>query len=197
MADPDFSQPYLPFPDNFLCDPIPPFPKEINREHFASWLSGFTDGEGCFLLGLHRRKKVPDTPRAVFQIKLRADDGEVLRLIQSFFHCGNVSFADNPGKSGNHNPQYLFTVNSIRDLKMKIANHFICYPLLAKKSRDFEIWKEAVNIMYTNHMRPKKGILNKRGTYRKWSEDDFSYFNFLCQKLKEQRIYNDPRRRYD
>lgn len=29
--------------------PIMPFPSTLNRTHFASWLSGFTDGEGCSL----------------------------------------------------------------------------------------------------------------------------------------------------
>ena len=30
---------------------IEPFPAHIDRRDFANWLSGFVDGEGCFVSG--------------------------------------------------------------------------------------------------------------------------------------------------
>src|SRR6185295_12914380 len=41
-------------PKAYPTGPIPPFPPEINRVAFGNWLSGLTDGEGCFFLGLVR-----------------------------------------------------------------------------------------------------------------------------------------------
>ncbi len=67
--------------------PIPPFPPELNREHFASWLSGFTDGEGSFNVELGKQFNGRFMPSARLTISQRADDVAILRLIHSFSLC--------------------------------------------------------------------------------------------------------------
>ena len=46
--------------------PIPPFPGQTNRHYFAVWLSGFTDGEGCFSLTFVKSKTQRQTPQGYF-----------------------------------------------------------------------------------------------------------------------------------
>lgn len=69
----------------FLDSVMDVFPGDIDRNSFGWYITGLTDGEGCFalLLGNHaRRKQKRSTPSASFVINLRDDDREVLQLIQ-------------------------------------------------------------------------------------------------------------------
>lgn len=60
-------------------------PKSLTRDQFASWLSGFIDGEGYFQLWFDKL-----TLRLAFRIKLHIDDVAVLYKIQNFLGVGRV-----------------------------------------------------------------------------------------------------------
>ena len=64
--------------------PISPFPSEIDRHDFGNWLSGFCDGEACFVLQADIRHNGAAC-RASIRIELRDDDTEILYLIQSYW----------------------------------------------------------------------------------------------------------------
>src|SRR5262245_50053499 len=126
--------------------PILPFPADRDREAFANYVTGFVDGEGSYTL-YYTHTGTRATPDALFSIGLRADDHAILRLIQSFFGCGVIYFAHSERQRGNDKPKVTFRINRLADLSRIIIPHFIRYPLLAKKGRDFLIWKQAVELM--------------------------------------------------
>lgn len=102
-----------------------------------AWLSGFADGEGCFALGRDRALIIP-----AFTIKLRDDDGAVLRELQSVF--GGRIHAE-PRKSLTECPQLLWRVQSKADLP-NLIGYFDNFRLRAKKARDYAVWREGVLI---------------------------------------------------
>src|SRR5262245_6823756 len=90
---------------------IPAFPFDIDRDEFAHWLTGFTDGEGCFQLRLADTRGRRN-PYACFGINLRADDVEILRQIQSFWQCGNLCYNSNRSREATARPAWHYSVNA-------------------------------------------------------------------------------------
>lgn len=170
---------------------IAPFPTDINREAFGHWLSGFTDGEGCFMLGIHNRNWQGYhglVPFANFIIGLRADDEAVLRLIQSYFQCGILDYR--PRSNNNGKPQFVLRVRNIPELSNIVVPHFDRFPLYAKKKRDFLIWREAVMLFSEIMKRPYRRRTHGRGMSPKWTAEERSHFKRLHDSLREQRAYN-------
>jgi hypothetical protein len=165
------------------------FPAEIDRDEFGTWLSGFTDGEGSFVLTLDKRDYV--VPKAHFGIALRDDDAEILYQIQSYFDCGGVYPVKRRKMSNGrmNNPGKVFGIGNTVDLVREIIPQFENYPLRAKKRHDFLIWKEGVLLMYEvlNRRHPKTSDTNK--FLAKWTELELERFTLLEQALKEQRKY--------
>jgi|SRR6187402_3047789 len=107
------------------------------RAHFSSWISGFIDGEGSFIIYVSPDGKVRQR-RLVVQ--LRADDIDVLRKLQGHLMMGSISVSHSPASASK--PLARWSVQS-RDDARRLVDHFERYPLMAKKRRDYEIWKRA------------------------------------------------------
>ncbi len=167
---------------------IPPFPDNIDRDHFGSWLSGFTDGEGCFRLYIDKR--YGGIPNAEFAIALRADDHRALILIQSFWNTGFLRVRSMQQRTNNHR-NACYNIYNKSDLYNVIIPHFERYPLLAKKRRDFEIWKEGVVLLYRMSLVPIRHCVGRRGMIPKWSQDDRDRFGLLVAELQTVRAYDD------
>lgn len=120
------------------------------------WVSGFTDGEGCFGVYVYRRSADRSVDRrpmvsAEFSIQLREDDREVLEAIRIFFGCGNVGNNSrqkmrNEGHS-NARDQVHLKISALEDLVSKVITHFDAFPLRSKKARDYVHWREAVMLL--------------------------------------------------
>lgn len=80
------------------------------------FITGFTDGEGCFYLGLS-----PTKVQAVFQINLHIKDRAILEDIKTVLGVGYVY------KIGDNSLKYQ--VSSAKDLAI-IIEHFDKYPLI-------------------------------------------------------------------
>lgn len=164
---------------------IPPFPEDIDREGFGYWLSGFTDGEGSFNLIVDRHK-ARLICRAGFSISLRADDLDILRLIQKFWQCGGI-YQDLKQPIGH--PAMRFKVGKFHPLRHIVLPHFEKYPLLAKKRRDFEIWKQGVILW--EQVASRRSLVrgtSQTGNY-KWTTADHDHFITLADLLKSQRKF--------
>jgi len=151
------------------------------------YIAGFVDGEGCFALNLirevkHHRKNTPVYIywNVEFAIELRKDDIDVLNGIKDTLECGNISV--------NRQGSVRYAVNDINDLLYKIIPFFEKYPLRAKKRFDFQLWKEAVEILYENKG-AKTNIRttgNRRGSRRRvWNRKDLQRLQQLGTAMKE------------
>jgi hypothetical protein len=175
---------------------IAPFPADIDRREFGGWLSGFADGEATFGLRLCEqtdRAKPRPNATAGFRITLRDDDAEVLRLIQSFWGCGTLSFHPNSrSRIPNANPIAIYSVQRVADLMDVVVPHFERHPLRAKKRSDFEVWRRGVELLAEIQGRPLIGHLGKGGTLPRWTEADREKLISLSGELKAQRRYAAP-----
>ena len=115
----------------------------------GDYIAGFVDGEGCFALKLRRDIRYERKNKPIyfywdieFAIVLRKDDKEILEAIRETLECGKISI--------NKYGMARYAVNDINDLMYKIIPFFELYQLHAKKKFDFELWKEAMVLLYKN-----------------------------------------------
>lgn len=163
---------------------IDPFPSDIDRYAFGHWLSGFTDGEGCFGLWEARVQRW-SRAGASFVIDLRADDHRALRLAQSFWQCGKLWFKVRDGVR----LKCVYRVDARRDLLNVLVPHFDRYPLMAKKARDFAIWKRGVELINRVGERKRKGQKGLRGTLPRWQADEWREFRELVAIMRKSREF--------
>lgn len=139
----------------------------------GDYIAGFVDGEGCFDLQFRRdvRHERINKPiyygwRVQFVIVARDDDEELLRSIKNTLNCGYIHFA--------RGDQVRYSVQDIDTLYNRVIPFFKKYSLAGKKKKDFELWIEAVEIIYCNKrktMNIKKGT---RGFVKtNWDKEDF------------------------
>nr|YP_010121876.1 LAGLIDADG endonuclease [Monilinia fructicola]QRF72252.1 LAGLIDADG endonuclease [Monilinia fructicola] len=104
------------------------------------YITGFTDGEGCFFVGVSpdSKSRTGYRVKANFQIGLHLKDLALLEQIKLFFGVGKIS------KLGAESVQ--FRVYALEDLKV-ILHHFDKYPLLTNKQSDYLLFKQVVNLM--------------------------------------------------
>lgn len=104
------------------------------------YVTGFTDGEGCFFVGIHSdpRLKTGYRVKAIFQIGVHEKDFAILEQIKLFFGVGYIT------KLGIESVQYR--VSGLKDLNI-IINHFDKYPLLTRKQSDFMLFKEVIDLI--------------------------------------------------
>lgn len=162
------------------------FSSEQERDAFGNWLSGFTDGEGCFYLGFNTpRKNRPGLPDVQFTIALRDDDKDILDQVHSYFECGRVEVR----RIRIGRPMCRYISDKPSDIVQTIIPHFEKYPLRAKKSRDFEVWKIAASFVYSVIRRPIISRRNGYGVHPRWTPEDLLNFSSLVSAIKSVREY--------
>ena len=104
------------------------------------FITGFTDGEGCFTLNLARNQKLKIgwEVKNGFQISLHEKDITLLTQIKNYFGVGIIN------KHSSRSIQ--FRVQSVKDLAIVIS-HFDKYPLITQKQADYLLFKEALNLI--------------------------------------------------
>ena len=140
------------------------------RNRFGWWLSGFTDAEGTFSITKYQGKPRKDGTRCPsgysfeFSIQVRNDDLEILEQIKDYLKVGGLLFASrgtsrNNGRV-NDKDQVSFKVRDFASIIDTIIPHFDKFPLLSKKNKDYQIFKEAAFA--------HKAYLDNGGGFRKW-----------------------------
>lgn len=128
-------------------------------KNFPSWLSGFTDGEGCFLISFNENAglilNLEVRPSfSIGQGKHRTSyksQLDILKRIESYFKCGSIRKYKRDG-------MMKYEVRSLANLCDIIIPHFEKYPLLTQKEEDFKKFKEICLMMRSNHHRNKEGL---------------------------------------
>lgn len=117
------------------------------RLETASWIVGFTDGEGCFSVSIFRNKTASIGWQVFPEFVITQGEKSLpaLEKYQAYFDCGNI-FVNK--RYDNHNEHlHRYCVRSRNDLTEKIIPFFKKFPLQTAKARDFVIFCEIVEMM--------------------------------------------------
>ena len=117
-----------------------------------SWfLTGFTDGEGCFGLYIYKNTSSKSGWYAFldFKFTIHKRDKEILNKIKFYFNAGEIS---------KHREQSInYGLRSVKDISL-IINHFDNFPLKTKKLNDFKLFKLAFDIIKNKEHLTKEGL---------------------------------------
>lgn len=124
------------------------------RESFVpAYLSGYTDGEGCFCVSVNRsiKHKFGWEIRPSFSVSQNKDRAEVLTLFKNYLGCGNIrpSISDDTLK---------YEVRSLTDLINKVIPHFNRYSLISGKRRSFYLFVKVCKSMQDKKHLTKDGL---------------------------------------
>ena len=112
-----------------------------NKYAMDPWfVTGFFDAEACFIIGLSKDSKRKNGWIVALELAVALHEKEqvILDDIRSFYSVGTVR------KVGNNLIKYR--VRSITELAIVIA-HFEKYPLITKKWADYQLFKQAFEIV--------------------------------------------------
>jgi hypothetical protein len=114
-------------------------------------LAGFTTGEGCFFINIQKSKS--HTLGVVVQLKLHLAqherDKDLIENLVEYLGCGKVYKYKNVVD---------FQVTKISDLANKVLPFFIKYPIKGVKSKDFEDFCKAIEILENKRHLTLKGL---------------------------------------
>ena len=137
--------------------------KSISSKLHPWFVTGFADAESCFYFKIIKNKNYSTrwVVELNFQIGLHQKDRPLLELIRLFFGVGKIT------KLGKN---YIwYRVSSNKDLAV-IIDHLDKYPLITQKRADYELFKEAFNLIFhKEHLTPEglrklvaiKGSINR------------------------------------
>ena len=113
------------------------------------WVTGFSYAEGCFYISITAKNgcKVGREVRLYFEINLHHKDKAILVKIKNFFSVGEIF----EGK----NESILYVISSYKNM-YKIIDHYSKYQLITQKRADYELFKQAFNLVINKkHLTPE------------------------------------------
>lgn len=115
------------------------------------FLTGLIDGEGCFRITLTKVKRtIGFRMHLFFQINLHKKDRELLESIREYLGVGKIH------DSGINIIQYR--IQNTDELSV-IIKHLENYPLITQKRADYELFKEAYDLILKKEHLNKEGLL--------------------------------------
>ena len=114
------------------------------RLRIASWIVGFTDGEGCFSVSIIKNKtsKLDWQVFPEFVITQGKKSLSALKTFEKFFKCGKI-YVNN--RYDNHKENlYRYCVRSVKDLHEVVIPFFQSNQLITSKRNDFKIFCEII-----------------------------------------------------
>ena len=126
----------------------------------SSYISGFTDGEGCFCVSFNYRTKLNlgIEVRPSFSISQNQKNKQFLLTINKFFQCGGIRYSSK-------DKSFKYEVRNLQDLNSKIIPHFEKFPLLGIKKKDFELFKKICLMMKANLHKNKEVMIWTKQNY--------------------------------
>ena len=107
----------------------------------AQWIVGFTDGEGCFHIGIARHSEMSTGYQVLpeFVIVQHKRDVKVLHGLKQFFGCGVVR--------SNHGDRMCWRVRKLEHLSAIIIPFFERHELKTLKRQDYLAFRRVVRLM--------------------------------------------------
>ena len=137
------------------------------------WVVGFTDGEGCFSVSIHRNDLAAPTGgwhiQPTFQVSQHRDNHQVLHALRSFFGCGTVR------DKGRGSSVEVYVVHSTIELLERVIPFFEEHELRVKRE-DFVKFAGIVRSIRTKRHHDREEFdrlvrlaysMNARGKQRK------------------------------
>jgi len=134
---------------------------------------------GCFDLQFRRDAKYNRINQPVyygwkvqFVIITKIDIGkeDLIRQIQNTLGCGKIHYITGT--------QLRYSVQDIDSLYNLIVPFFRENPLFGKKKQDFELWAEAIGILYQNKRKPIAG----------WNKEEFQRLIDIQKTMKKYKV---------
>ena len=116
----------------------------------AQWVVGFTDGEGCFHIGINQNQgmKLGLQVLPEFTLVQHEVDEQVLYGLKAYFGCGVVR--------KNHGTRMAYRVRGHQNLMEKIIPFFEKHQLKTKKRVDVAKFRKVVRLMdQREHLNPE------------------------------------------
>ena len=107
-------------------------------ERDGAFFAGLIAGEGTFVI---RANNAGQSWACVFALAMRADETPLLHELRDWAGLGELYAVDGRGRA---KPQTRLVVARLRDC-VAFSDRMAGLPLLAKKSVDFTVWREAVD----------------------------------------------------
>lgn len=122
------------------------------------YITGFTEGEGCFaiLLTKHKTKKLNKDANLCFEIELRIDEKPILELIQKRLSCGRI--VELRYSRYGWKPHVKYVVRKQNDIFYKVIPFFRQFPLRGKKGKDFILFCQAAELFKKKEHLTEEGI---------------------------------------
>ena len=132
---------------------------------------------GCFDLQFRRdvKSKRANSPtyyswKAQFAIAAKIDKEEALREIKNALNCGRIHYITGT--------QLRYSVQAVDELYNIVVPFFKANQLSGKKKQDFELWAEAIKIIYRNKGKKVFG----------WSKEDFQALIDLQKAMLKYKV---------
>jgi hypothetical protein len=125
-----------------------------SREFLSAYISGYVDGEGCFTISIAPRATlaVGWEVRPSLSVSQNGDRAEVLHALQAHFGCGSIR----PDRS---DKTLKWETRRLADLVGRVIPHFVRYPLLSGKHRDFESFAMVCGLLERGAHREREGLI--------------------------------------
>ncbi len=122
----------------------------------GSYLAGFTDGEGCFYIGVHPTPNVALGIQVVpeFHVSQNGERISVLQLFQDKLGCGLIK---RNASATARDQTWVYVVKRHDDLHEAVLPFFTKFPLRSDKQNQFLKFKQVVEMMH------RKEHLNNEG----------------------------------
>jgi LAGLIDADG DNA endonuclease family protein len=126
-----------------------------SREFLSAYISGYTDGEGCFTVSISPRAKLLAgwEVRPSFSVSQNGDRAEVLHALQAYFGCGSIR----PDRS---DKTLKWETRRLEDLLGRVIPHFERYPLLSGKRLDLERFAAVCRLQAAGAHRTRAGLID-------------------------------------
>jgi LAGLIDADG DNA endonuclease family protein len=115
------------------------------------WVTGFVDGEGCFHISINEHQEMSMGWQVLpeFRIVQHSRDETLLKKLQEFFKAGKVVV--------NHGSRKELRIRKLDELN-QVMDFFERFPLMTKKRKDFEIFREVLNSMNRHEHLTHEGL---------------------------------------
>jgi len=154
-------------------------------DEFGIGLAWYVTGEGCFAgrIGSSAGYRVL---RLAFEVGIRSDDLPGLKYIQETLGVGKIYHFKK--RREHKSPTVHYRVSRIGDLYHVIVPLFEKYPLPSqwRKSRDFDVWKQLVELKYREGKRKMLG----GGGSKSLPQSYWDKVESLVAKLKQTRQFS-------